>query len=63
MKSMQGQTMRNKSNIKRVRKFGFRARSGKNVLKKRRQKKRNKLSASLEYGSKMMKNKRFSRRK
>lgn len=55
------------SKIKRIRKFGFFARKatvgGRNVLKNRRNKKRAKLSASSEFGSGPMKNKKFSRRK
>lgn len=66
-KSLQGQTMRKASKIKRVRKFGFLARmqkwTGQNVLKRRRAKGRAKLTASEEFGGKMTKNKLFKRRK
>ncbi len=55
------------SKIKRVRKFGFRKRmakwTGRNVLKNRRNKGRAKLTASVDFGSKMEKNKKFKRRK
>lgn len=67
-KSLQGQTMRKKSKIKRIRKFGFMSRmkkwTGRNVLRRRRKKKRTELSVSNEFGTtKMQKNKRFRRRK
>jgi large subunit ribosomal protein L34 len=55
------------SKIKRIRKFGFRARTadngGQNVLKRRMQKGRYKLTASVEFGTKMEKDKKFRRRK
>lgn len=57
----------NPSKIKRIRKFGFKARAatsdGNKVLKRRRLKGRYKLSASSEFGSKVTKNKKFSRRR
>ena len=67
-KSMQGQTMRKKSKIKRIRKFGFMARmeswTGRNVLRRRREKKRDNISISNEFGTtNMAKNKKFSRRR
>lgn len=67
MAKTQGPTYR-PSKTKRIRKFGFRARSassdGKNVLKRRRQKGRYNLSASHEFGTtKTQKDKKFSRRK
>ncbi len=56
------------SKIKRIRKYGFRARNatkgGVKVLKRRMLKKRHSLSASKEFGStKTAKNKKFSRRR
>jgi len=55
------------SKIKRIRKFGFRRnkvrKNRSNVVNDRRRKKRKKLSASVEFGSKMRKNKLFSRRR
>lgn len=55
------------SKTKRIRKFGFMKRmakwTGRNILKRRRLKKRTRLSASPEFGSKMMKDKKFRRRK
>ncbi len=66
MAKTQGPTYR-PSKIKRIRKFGFLARtaskSGRNVIKRRLLKGRAKLSASVEFGSKMKKNKLFKRRK
>lgn len=66
MAKTQGPTY-NPSKIKRIRKFGFLKRmskwTGRNVIKRRRLKKRSKLSASVEFGSKMEKNKKFSRRR
>jgi large subunit ribosomal protein L34 len=66
MAKTQGPTY-NPSKIKRVRKYGFLKRNetsdGKNVLKRRRLKKRHALTASEEFGSKMEKNKKFSRRR
>lgn len=66
-KSLQGQTMRKATKLKRIRKFGFMARNmtvgGRNVLRRRRLKKRTSLSASIDFGTKVEKNKKFSRRK
>ncbi|MDQ6985013.1 MAG: 50S ribosomal protein L34 [Candidatus Dojkabacteria bacterium] len=66
MKKTQGLTYR-PSKTKRIRKFGFMKRmktwTGRNILKRKRLKKRAKLTASVEFGSKMEKNKKFSRRK
>jgi large subunit ribosomal protein L34 len=66
MAKTQGPTYR-PSKIRRIRKFGFIKRAskwtGRNVLKRRRLKGRVKLTASTEFGSKMQKNKKFSRRK
>lgn len=57
----------NPSKIKRIRKFGFMARSstsdGLKVLKRRRLKGRHELSVSYEFGTKVEKNKKFSRRR
>lgn len=58
----------NPSKITRIRKFGFLARNsskgGKDVMQRRRLKKRNNLSKSNEFGtSKIEKNKRFGRRR
>jgi ribosomal protein L34 len=68
MRKKQGQTLRKKSLIKRVRNFGFLARmatvGGRRVLKNRRAKQRTQLTAHEEIGSnKAKKDKRFSRRK
>lgn len=60
-KNSKGNTY-NPSKTKRIRKFGFRA-YGANVLKRRRRKGRTVLSKSNEFGSKVEKNKKFSRRK
>lgn len=66
MAKTQGPTY-NPSKIKRIRKFGFLSRmgtvGGKNVVRRRRAKKRTKLSASSEFGSNMEKNKKFGRRR
>jgi ribosomal protein L34 len=67
-KSMNGLTTRKATKKKRIRKFGFITRMqkwhGRNILKRRRTKKRAKLSASNDFGtSKMEKDKKFSRRK
>lgn len=66
MAKTQGPTYR-PSKIKRIRKFGFMGRmedsNGRNVIKRRRAKKRVNLSVSHEFGSKMEKDKKFSRRK
>lgn len=55
------------SKIKRIRKFGFRARmatkGGRRVIMRRRLKGRHELSVSPEFGSGVEKNKKFSRRK
>lgn len=57
----------NPSKIKRIRKFGFMARAatsdGMKVLKRRRLKGRHALTASNEFGTKVAKNKKFSRRR
>lgn len=51
----QGQTLAHKSKLKRIRKFGFRARmetvGGRKVLSSRRSKKRWNLSVSEEFGT------------
>ena len=66
MAKTQGPTY-NPSKIKRIRKFGFMNRmskwTGRNVIKRKRRKGRHSLSASTEFGSKMQKNKMFSRRR
>ncbi|MCA9387278.1 50S ribosomal protein L34 [Candidatus Dojkabacteria bacterium] len=66
MAKQQGPTYQ-PSKIKRIRKFGFLARSskwtGRNVLKRRRVKGRAKLTASTDFGTKMEKDKKFKRRK
>ena len=66
MSKTQGPTY-NPSKIKRIRKFGFLKRNstsdGKKVLKRRIQKGRHALTASVEFGTKMEKNKKFSRRR
>jgi large subunit ribosomal protein L34 len=66
MAKTQGPTY-NPSKIKRIRKFGFRARmatkGGIKTLKRRRVKGRHELTASNEFGSKVTKNKKFSRRR
>lgn len=66
MSKTQGPTYR-PSKIKRIRKFGFMARNsnrgGIKVLKRRRLKGRHSLSVSPEFGSKVSKNKKFSRRR
>jgi large subunit ribosomal protein L34 len=55
------------SKIKRIRKFGFlariRSKCGSLVIKRRRKKGRKVLTRSSEFGSKVEKNKKFSRRK
>lgn len=55
------------SKIKRIRKFGFRARmatkGGRRVIMRKRLKGRHELSVSSEFGSGVEKNKKFSRRK
>lgn len=61
-KNSHGNTFHPTSKIKRVRKFGFRARSTQEI-KRKRAKGRKALSASIEFGSKVEKNKKFSRRK
>ena len=57
----------NPSKIKRIRKFGYMARTatadGLKVLKRRRLKGRHELTASSEFGTKVSKNKKFSRRR
>lgn len=66
MAKTQGPTY-NPSKIKRIRKFGFRARiatkGGLKTLKRRRAKGRHELTASADFGSKVEKNKKFSRRR
>ncbi|MBE0573739.1 50S ribosomal protein L34 [Candidatus Dojkabacteria bacterium] len=66
MSKTQGPTYK-PSKIKRIRKFGFRGRiakkGGAKVLKARRTKGRHALTASSEFGSKVQKNKKFSRRR
>lgn len=66
MAKTQGPTYR-PSKIKRIRKYGFRARiatkGGSKVLKSRRAKGRHALTASNEFGTKVTKNKKFSRRR
>ncbi len=66
MSKTQGPTY-NPSKIKRVRKFGYIARKstsdGKKVLKRRILKGRHTLTVSEEFGTKMAKNKKFSRRR
>jgi large subunit ribosomal protein L34 len=67
MAKTQGPTY-NPSKIKRIRKFGFRARNsskgGKLVIKRQRLKGRHAISVSSEFGTtKIEKNKRFGRRR
>lgn len=66
-KSQQGLTTKTATKMSRIRKFGFMTRmlrnGGQNVIKRRRAKGRVRLSASNEFGSKMEKNKKFSRRR
>lgn len=66
MAKTQGPTYRPKKKP-RVRKLGFLKRMSKwtsrNVIKRRRSKGRAKLSVSTEFGSRVEKNKKFSRRK
>jgi large subunit ribosomal protein L34 len=66
MAKTQGPTYK-PSKIKRIRAMGFRERmldwNGRNVLKRRRAKGRHALSVSEEFGTKVEKNKKFSRRK
>lgn len=63
--AQQGRTMAKKSKRKRIRKFGFRhlmaTVGGKRIVKRRRQKGRKSISVSREFGSKVEKNKKFSR--
>ncbi len=65
-KDSQGNTYQ-PSKIKRIRKFGFLKRNlssdGAKILKRRRAKGRKTLSVSEEFGSKIAKNKKFSRRR
>lgn len=66
MSKSQGPTYR-PSKIKRIRKYGFRERmatkGGLKTLKRRRAKGRHELTASPEFGTKVTKNKKFSRRR